>query len=78
MEKFNKGELDLTRYTKHDGLLFYEGRIFIAFTSPMRNDILKQLHESPLGGHSGYHKTLKRVQTDFFWHGLRTFVRSFV
>lgn len=79
MEKLGKGELDLSRYTKHDGILFYKGRFFIASASPLKNSILKQLHDNPLAGqHSGYRKTLKMVQVDFFRHGLRTFVESYV
>lgn len=56
-EQLEKGELDLTLFTSHDGLIFYKGRIYIAADSPLRNTILKQLHESPVGGHSGYHNT---------------------
>lgn len=46
--------------------------------SPLRNFILKQLHKSPMGGHSRYQKTLKWVRADFFWHGLRTFARNYI
>lgn len=78
VKKFEKGELDITHFTRHGGLLFYKGRIYIDSQSPLRTDILKELHASPLGGHSGYHKTLQRVPADFFWHGLHKFVRNFV
>lgn len=56
-EQLVKGELDLTLFTSHDGLIFYKGRLYITTDSPIRYTILKQLHESPAGGHSGYHKT---------------------
>lgn len=78
VKKFEKGELDITRFTRHGGLLFYKGRIYVDSQSPLRTDILKELHASPLGGYSGYHKTLQRVRADFFWHGLHKFVRNFV
>lgn len=77
-EKFELGKLDLTRCTNHNGLLFYKGRLYIASTSSLRTIILKQLHESPIRGHSGFHKTLQRVKADFYWQGLRSFVRNYV
>lgn len=40
--------------------------------------ILRQLHDSPLRGHSGFHKTLQRVHADLLWHGLRKFVWEYV
>lgn len=57
-EQLVKGMLDLTLFTSHDGLIFYKGWLYIATDSPLRYTILKQLHESPAGGHSGYQKTL--------------------
>nr|XP_023885311.1 uncharacterized protein LOC111997457 [Quercus suber] len=37
-----------------------------------------QVHDSPLGGHSSFLKTLHRVKRDFHWPGLRTDVRKLV
>ena len=33
--------------------------------------MLQQVHDSPVGGHSGYLKTLHKLQKDFIWPGLR-------
>ena len=71
MEKFAKGELDLTQYTCHDGLLFYKRRFYLGPNSSLRPKVLQYMHESPLGGHAGYHKTLQRVKADFYWPGMR-------
>lgn len=76
-EQFKKGELKPTLYTSREGL-FLKGRIYIASESPLRYTILKQLHESPIGGHSGFHKTLHRVKANFFWKGLHLFVHSYI
>lgn len=33
-DQLRKGELDLTKYTCHDGIFFYKGRIYIDFVFP--------------------------------------------
>ena len=40
--------------------------------------VLQQVHNSPLGGHSGFLKTLHRVKRDFYWPRLRKDVRKHV
>lgn len=40
--------------------------------------VMKHLHEMPLGGHSGFHKTLQRVKTGFFWTGLQSFAKQYI
>lgn len=36
MERFKTGDLDLTRFTCPDGLLFYKGQLYIGTNSPLR------------------------------------------
>lgn len=65
-DQFKTGDLDLSKYTCHEGILLYKGRIYIDSASPLRTVVLQQLHDSPVRGHSGFHKTLKRARTNFF------------
>ena len=44
----------------------------------MKATVLQQVHNSPLGGHSGFLKTLHRVKRDFYWPGLREDVKKYV
>lgn len=37
MERFKTGELDPTLYSCHNGMIFYEGQLYIATNSPFRN-----------------------------------------
>lgn len=48
-----------------DGILYYEGKI----CAPQQNnrELLSLVHDSPLGGHFGFSKTLSRLDT-FHWH----------
>ena len=54
-----------------DGLLLFKGRIYLGSNSPLKSSILHHVHNGPLGGHSGYVKTLHRVKKDFYWHGMK-------
>ena len=44
----------------------------------MKVAVLHQVHDIPLGGHSGFLKTLHRVKRDFYWPRLRADVRKMV
>ena len=54
-----------------NGLLLYKGKIFLESCDALKAVVLQQVHDNPLGGHSGFLKTLHRVQRDFYWLGLR-------
>ena len=59
-------------FTFYNGLLFYKGILYLGDSSgDLKATVLQQVHDSPLGGHSSYLKTLHRLQKDFYWFGLR-------
>lgn len=76
--QLQQGLLDPARYTEHDGVLFYKGRFYLSPQSPFREKVLKQMHDSPIGGHSGYHKTYHRIKKDFFWVKMRMDIRAHI
>ena len=61
-----------------NGLLLYKGKIFLGLCDALKTVVLQQVHDSPLGGHSGFLKTLHRVQRDFYWPGMRSNVKKHV
>jgi len=63
-------------YTNTNNLLYKDSRLYVP--DALRLDILKARHDHPLAGHHGRLKTLKLVQRDFFWPGMRKFVFNFV
>ncbi|KAF8401169.1 hypothetical protein HHK36_014473 [Tetracentron sinense] len=69
MQRFSSGELNTTKYTLCNGLLFYKGRIYLGSKMPIKLRVLQHLHSSPIAGHSGCHKTLQRIKADFYWVG---------
>ena len=40
-------------------------------TEDRRDQIFKELHSSPIGGHRGVSKTFHRIRQDFFWENLK-------
>ena len=56
----------------------HKGKIYLGSCDALKGVVLQQVHNSPLGGHSGFLKTLHRVKRDFSWPGLREDVRKLV
>jgi hypothetical protein len=61
-----------------DDLIFVKGKLFIPSKSEFKQTLLEEFHSSPLGGHSGVHRTFGRLQENVFWHGMRKEVSEFV
>src|ERR1700722_12765343 len=58
--------------------LWYKDCLYLCKNSQLKQNILLELHTSPVGGHSGFLKTYHRVKKDFFGDGLKTNVQRFV
>ena len=56
--------------------LYFKHRLYIP--EPARLDLVKSLHTSPAGGHEGFFRTLHRMQRDYWWPGMSTFLRKFI
>ena len=65
-------------YSVQNGLLLYKGKIYLGTCDALKAAVLQQVHNSPLGGHLGFLKTLHRVKRDFHWPGLPEDVRKHV
>ena len=58
--------------------LWYKDRLYLCKNSQLKQNILLELHRSPLGGQSGFLKTYHRVKKEFFWDGLKSDIQKFV
>jgi len=56
-----------THYELKKGRLYYQGKLVLPQQHPRISTIIKELHESPLGGHSGYFRTFKRIVGVLNW-----------
>lgn len=50
----------------------------IVVPESMQNLIVKYFHEMPMFSHAGIAKTINRVQKDFVWKNMHSFIRNFV
>ncbi|XP_019184593.1 PREDICTED: uncharacterized protein LOC109179543 [Ipomoea nil] len=53
-------------FTVVDGLIKYKGRLYIGQKGDLRSKLLLQLHNSPIGGHSGQQVTYHRLKQLFY------------
>src|SRR6201996_6108097 len=66
------------RWVTRDGLLLYNERIYVPDASDLRLRVLRDKHDHLLSGHWGQNKTLAKVQQEYMWPGLRSFVVDYV
>ena len=59
-------------------ILWYKEWLYLCKNSTLKHKILKELHESPIGGYSTFLKIYHQVKQDFFWEGLNVDVQKFV
>ena len=58
--------------------LWYKDHLYTCKNSQLKQNILLELHTSPLGGHLGFLKTYHRVKKEFFWDGVKSDIQKFV
>jgi hypothetical protein len=62
------------RKTDIEILIFTE----VEYTEEKKLNILKQFHDSKLGGHLGVNKTIKKIQNQFRWRNMKSDVKDYV
>ncbi|KAK2381173.1 hypothetical protein QL285_068802 [Trifolium repens] len=65
-------------YTLQWGVLLYQNRLVIGKHSPLIPCLLKEFHETPAGGHSGYLRTYRRIAENLYWIGMQKSICDYV
>ena len=65
-------------YSLHQGFIKYKGRIWIGHNASIQTKIMATLHSSPIGGHSDFHVTYKKIKALYAWPGLKSMVKQYV
>lgn len=77
--KNNERKLDTSDYHYKDNLLFYKNSTICIPDEPtLKRTILEECHDSPAAGHFGITKTYDQVSKDYYWPGLRAYVKKYV
>lgn len=76
-------ELSLTAdndqgYSLKNGIIYYQGRIWVGNNPLDQQHILQALHASGIGGHSGIHATYHRIKSLFAWPKLKHSVTKYI
>ncbi|CAJ2644751.1 unnamed protein product [Trifolium pratense] len=77
-QKCVQSNQDDSHYTVKGDLLFWKQRIIIPQDSSLIQQLLFELHTSPLGGHAGITRTLARVKAQFYWSGMKRDIVQYI
>lgn len=78
-ELFQQLALDPTSKPNHQllqGIIRYKGAIWIGNKLDLHNKIFAAFHDSPVGGHSGFPVTYRRIHSLFRSSGMKKFIRE--
>jgi hypothetical protein len=62
----------------NSGIIHYKGRIWLGDNAQLQQSIMSALHNSALGGHSGFPVTYRRIKAVFAWPGMKRQVKEFL
>jgi hypothetical protein len=78
MQQLDQETIGSLKYHLRGGILYYKHRFYISQSSPIKNDILNYIHDSPSSRHTGFERTLKRARRDFFWVGMKSDIQTYI
>ncbi|BAT92882.1 hypothetical protein VIGAN_07174000, partial [Vigna angularis var. angularis] len=73
----NTGSSD-NKYSCTNDLLLWRNRLVVPQHSGIIPLILKEYHDTMVGGHSGIAKTAKRICSQFYWPNMHKQIRHYV
>lgn len=76
--ELSAGNTKHPKFTLKEGILRYEGRIWVGNNTKVQQKILQTLHSSAIGGHSGVQVTYSKTRKLFAWPGMKKHIQLFV
>ncbi|CAL9242305.1 unnamed protein product [Arabidopsis halleri] len=65
-------------YNRRNNLVCYKNRLVVPPSSHLVPQLLKEHHDTPMGGHSGVLRTYKRLARHFYWPSMHRTVKEYV
>ena len=65
-------------WSKRDGLLHFQGKIYIPGSLELRHWIVSQHHDTRVAGHTGQWKTLELVAHNYWWPQMSHYISQYV
>ena len=70
--------ISLAECSELNGKLYYQEKRYVPDYEPLKIELLRRYHDSPLAGHPGSAKTLELISRDYYWPQLYLFVKRYV
>uniref|UniRef100_A0A803Q2X2 RNA-directed DNA polymerase n=1 Tax=Cannabis sativa TaxID=3483 RepID=A0A803Q2X2_CANSA len=77
-EQLKEDSTTLSGYEVRDGLLYFQHKLVVNKHSHLKRQLLREFHDSPIGGHAGSQQNFLRLSANFFWHGMKQDVYNYV
>ena len=58
--------------------IFYKGKNYIPKDQELHQDVVKMFHDHETAGHPGELETYNAIRQNYWWPGLRTFIKNYV
>ncbi|QRW20573.1 Retrotransposable element Tf2 protein [Rhizoctonia solani] len=65
-------------YDWEEDLLWYCGKLVVPDSEPLKEQLLREFHNSPLAGHPGQQRTLKLISRSYWWPGMKSSAKEWV
>lgn len=65
-------------FSLQNGLLRYKGRVWVGDNSELQHKLIVEMHDNPVGGHSGFSVTYRKLKHLFAWKGMKQQVKQYV
>lgn len=58
-------------FSLHNGLIRYKGRVWVGDNPSLQLKLISEVHNQPIGGHSGFPVTYRKIKHLFAWKGMK-------
>ncbi|KAF8757112.1 hypothetical protein RHS01_03964 [Rhizoctonia solani] len=65
-------------YDWEEDLLWYRGKLVVPDSEPLKEQLLREFHNSPLAGHPGQQRTLELLSRNYWWPGMKSTAKEWV
>ncbi|KAF8754661.1 hypothetical protein RHS01_05915 [Rhizoctonia solani] len=65
-------------YDWEEDLLWYRGKLVVPDSEPLKEQLLREFHNSPLAGHPGQQRTLELISRSYWWPGMKSSAKEWV
>ncbi|QRW26785.1 Retrotransposable element Tf2 protein [Rhizoctonia solani] len=65
-------------YDWEEDLLWYQGKLVVPDSEILKEQLLREFHDSPLAGHPGQQRTLELLSRNYWWPGMKSSAKEWV